>query len=230
MSLRNQVLADQIRTEREALVDLLVTLDDEQWTTPSLCAGWPVEDVAAHLAWTPVFAPIEMSVMLVRARFSINGYINQSARRWSERGRDAILSQLRVNARRDAKLIGVAPVAALSEAIVHGYDIRRPLGFAREVPAAAYAVAATWHTGLRPPRTWTIGGDVRSRIAGLRLVADDLAWAWGEGPEVHATGEAMLLMMTGRRIERVELTGSGADDLWARILTEYPRDAEPPGL
>ena len=215
-----QILAEQIRTEREALIDLLGTLDDEQWTTPSLCEGWRVQDVAAHLAWAPVFAPIEMSVMLVRARFSVNGYIHRTARRWSARGRDAILSQLRVNARRGAKPIGVPRVAALSDAIVHGYDIRRPLGFAREVPAPAYAVAATWHTGLRPPLTWTIGGDVRSRIAGLRLVADDMSWAWGEGPEVHATGEALLLMMTGRRIERAELTGPGADDLWARIHTE----------
>ena len=101
------VLAEQIRTEREALIDLLVTLDDEQWTTPSLCEGWRVEDVAAHLAWIPVLAPVEMPVMFVRARFSINGYIFRTARRWSERGRDAIVSQLRVNARRGAKPLGV---------------------------------------------------------------------------------------------------------------------------
>ena len=220
MRLGKQVLAEQIRTEREALIDLLVTLDDEQWTTPSLCEGWRVEDVAAHLAWTPVLAPVEMPVRLVRARFSINGYILQTARRWSERGRDAIVSQLRVNARRDAKLLGVPRVAALSDAIVHGYDIRRPLGFAREVPPPAYAVAATWHAELGPPLSWTFGGDVRSRIAGLRLVADDMSWTHGEGPEVHATGEAMLLMMTGRPVQRSELTGPGADDLWARILLE----------
>ena len=47
-----------------------------------------------------------------------------------------------------------------------------------------------------------MGGDVRSPIAGLRLVADDVSWTHGEGPEVHASGEAMLLMMTGRCIER----------------------------
>lgn len=212
-------LAEQIRTEREALIDLLVTLDDEQWTTPSLCEGWRVQDVAAHLAWTPVLAPVEMSVMLVRARFSINGYIFRTARRWSDRGRDAIVSQLRVNARRGAKPLGFPRVAALADAIVHGYDIRRPLGFAHEVPPPAYAVAATWRIALGPPLSWTMGGNVRSLSAGFRLVADDLLWAHGEGPEVHATGEAMLLMMTGRPIQRAELAGPGADDLWARILS-----------
>ena len=44
-----------------------------------------------------------------------------------------------------------------------------------------------------------------------------MSWSHGEGPEVHATGEAMLLMLTGRPVQRAELTGSGADDLWSRI-------------
>ena len=210
-------LGEQIRTEREALIDLLLTLDDEQWTTPSLCEGWRVQDVAAHLAWAPVLDPVDMIGSVVRARGSINGYIAQTGRRWSGRGRESILDQLRVNARRGAKPIGVPRVAALSDAIVHGYDIRRPLGFAREVPPPAYAVAATWHAELGPPLSWALRGDVRSRVAGLRLVADDMSWTHGEGPEVHATGEAMLLMMTGRRVERSELTGPGADDLWTRI-------------
>jgi uncharacterized protein (TIGR03083 family) len=217
MGLGRQVLDEEIRTEREALIDLLVTLDDEQWTTPSLCEGWRVEEVAAHLAWMPVLAPVEMPVMFLRSGFSINGYIFRTARRWSGRGRDAIVSQLRVNARRGATMLGVPRVAALSDAIVHGYDIRRPLGFAHEVPPPAYAVAATWRTRLGPPLSWTLGGDVRPLITGLRLVADDMSWTHGEGPEVHATGEAMLLMMTGRAVQRAELTGPGADDLWSRI-------------
>ena len=103
---------------------------------------------------------------------------------------------------------------------MHGYDIRRPLGFAREVPPTAYAVAATWHAQLGPPLAWALGGGARSRISGLRLVADDMSWTHGEGPEVHATGEAMLLMMTGRHIERSELSGPAAEDLWTRIRTE----------
>ncbi len=61
-------LAHQIRTEREALIDLLLTLDDEQWETASLCEGWKVIDVAAHLAWAPVLDPVDMAASFVRAR------------------------------------------------------------------------------------------------------------------------------------------------------------------
>lgn len=213
------LLAEQIRTEREGLIDVLDTLDDAEWDTWSLCTGWMVRDVAAHIAWAPVLAPVEMAVSMVRARFSINAYIFQTARAWAERGRDATMEQLRDNAATGRKPIGVPAVAPLSDAIVHGYDIRRPLGIAHEVPQAAYAAAATWHARLRPPLTWMVGGDVRSRIAGLRLVADDLGWTQGEGLEVHGSGEALMLMMTGRGYERSELTGPGADELWHRIST-----------
>ncbi len=37
------------RAEREDLLDLLLTLTPEQWRAPSLCAGWTVRDVVAHV-------------------------------------------------------------------------------------------------------------------------------------------------------------------------------------
>ena len=51
-----------LRTERLALVELLSTFGPEQWATPSLCGGWTVQDVAAHLAWTPAMPPTEAVV------------------------------------------------------------------------------------------------------------------------------------------------------------------------
>ncbi|GAA1932581.1 hypothetical protein GCM10009837_67930 [Streptomyces durmitorensis] len=38
-----------IRTERAALVADLADLSDDQWATPSLCAGLMVREVLAHL-------------------------------------------------------------------------------------------------------------------------------------------------------------------------------------
>jgi hypothetical protein len=48
---------DVIRTERRALIEYLETLTPEQWATPSLCQGWRVQDVAAHLAAAPSVTP-----------------------------------------------------------------------------------------------------------------------------------------------------------------------------
>lgn len=35
--------------ERRDLADFLETLTPEQWQQPSLCAGWTVRDVVAHV-------------------------------------------------------------------------------------------------------------------------------------------------------------------------------------
>ena len=42
-----------IGSERRGLAELLASLTDEQWETPSLCADWRVRDVAAHVALVP---------------------------------------------------------------------------------------------------------------------------------------------------------------------------------
>ena len=39
-----------IDDQRRRLVDLLEDLSDTEWREPSLCRGWTVRDVAAHVA------------------------------------------------------------------------------------------------------------------------------------------------------------------------------------
>ena len=38
-----------VHAERAALIGDLRSLSDQQWATPSLCPGWDVHDVLAHL-------------------------------------------------------------------------------------------------------------------------------------------------------------------------------------
>jgi len=38
-----------IDAQRRSLADLLDDLSDDEWRRPSLCTGWTVRDVAAHL-------------------------------------------------------------------------------------------------------------------------------------------------------------------------------------
>ena len=48
------------------------------------------------------------------------------------------------------------------------------------------------------------------RTRGVRLVATDMEWSAGHGPEVHGSGEALLLAMTGRVAAVVgDLDGDG---------------------
>lgn len=42
-------MMDMARAERAELAAFLTTLTLQQWETPSLCAGWSVKEVVAHM-------------------------------------------------------------------------------------------------------------------------------------------------------------------------------------
>ena len=210
-----------IRAERSALIDYLKTLTPAQWATPSLCSGWSGQHVAAHLAWTPTLSPRQAMTELVRSGFRPNKVNPDTAARWWPRGPVEILRQLQANAENNAKPVGVPRAATLVDSVVHALDIRRPLGTQRVIPAQAFAPAADFCINKRWPASVVVGGSVRKRINGLRLVADDYDWSWGEGPEVRAPGETIMLVLTGRPIGSHELAGPGAATLSGRMSSSH---------
>ncbi len=210
-------LARLTRTQREAFVETLAGLSPEEWLAPSLCSEWRTVDVAAHLAWAPVLAAGAGVVAMARRGFSMNRMIAQSAIVWSTRGQAAILEQLRDNARSGARPVGMPPVAALADAVVHGLDVRRPLGLPGQVPVESLESLADFALGTPWPMNVVVGGSARRRVAGVRLVATDTDWSHGVGPEVRGTAEALLMLLYGRAPRTDELTGEGAATLLARL-------------
>ncbi|MGW1934723.1 maleylpyruvate isomerase family mycothiol-dependent enzyme, partial [Streptomyces sp. NPDC001919] len=61
-----------VHAERAALIGDLARLDDEQWRRPSLCAGWTVHDVLAHLVDNARATRLGFLAGLVRARFDFD--------------------------------------------------------------------------------------------------------------------------------------------------------------
>lgn len=210
-------LSDLVRGERRAFIATLHSLTPEQWHERSLCTGWRVVDVAAHLAWAPVLGPVAGTAGLLRNRLSVNRMIASSAIAWSDRGADAILDQLGSNLESGAKPIGMPTVAALADAVVHGLDVRRPLGLARPVPAEILDPIARFVLRTPWPLDTVVGGDAARRVAGVRLVADDAGWSHGEGPEVRASSETIALVLYGRSVDKQDLTGDGAEAVRARL-------------
>lgn len=210
-------LPDLTRAHREGFIETLEALTPEQWARPSLCSEWRVVDVAAHLAWAPVLGAGAGAVAMVRHGFSMNRMIARSAVAWSDRGRAAILAQLRDNARSGARPIGMPPVAALADAVVHGLDVRRPLGLPGRVPVTSLGPLADFTLDTPWPMNTVVGGSARRRIAGVRLAATDTDWSHGEGPEVRGTAEALLLVLYGRAPRRDELAGEGVALLGPRL-------------
>jgi uncharacterized protein (TIGR03083 family) len=104
------------------------------------------------------------------------------------------------------------PKEGLFDHIVHQQDIRRPLGLPRQVPEQRLIAAL----GAAPTISGFVGA--KKRAAGLRLVATDVPWCYGGGPEVRGTGEAILLALTGRPVVLDELTGDGVAALRDRVV------------
>ncbi len=191
------------RRERERFAELLAGLTDEQWEAPSLCRGWSVRDVAAHVvAYLGQSVPA-LTVNMIRAR----GDVDRLNARMASGGATWTPTDLVELMRRDAAPAGAGGLyggrVALIETVIHQLDILRPLGLNRAIsPESVRASLA--YARISP----VIKG--RRRTRGVRLIASDMDWSAGRGPEVRGPGEALLLAMTGRVDQvRAELTGEG---------------------
>ena len=65
-----------IAAERGALADDLANLTPAQWDTPSLCSGWTVRDIVAHLSATASLNPGTFVVNMARAGFNFDRFAN----------------------------------------------------------------------------------------------------------------------------------------------------------
>lgn len=197
-----------IDTERASLADLLAELTPAQWDTPSICPGWRVREVAAHVISSPQtrFWPVLRG--MARARGDFNRMIFDEARRAATQYTpEQIVAQYHEHAGSRRHPPGTTPVDPLLDVLIHGQDIARPLGIHREIPADAARVAAD--------RIWlkSFPFKARKRLAGVRLVATDCDWTVGTGAEVRGTMGDLLLVLSGRTISVPELTGQGVTRL-----------------
>ncbi|SOC52726.1 TIGR03083 family protein [Blastococcus aggregatus] len=194
--------------ERLDLADLLDDLTPAEWEQPSLCAGWRVRDVAAHLALAQTGAG-RAALDLLRARGSLPRMIHDSAVRHAERPPALLSEQIRGMAGSRRTAPGVTPLEPLLDVLVHGQDIAVPLGRERHMPVDAARTAAI--------RVWTMPWPMSTtfpRVRGVRLAATDTDWAAGEGAPVEGPIQALLMVLTGRTTPvRDELSGAGVPEL-----------------
>ncbi|MER6910355.1 maleylpyruvate isomerase family mycothiol-dependent enzyme [Streptomyces sp. NPDC000594] len=192
-----------VHTERAALIDDLARLDEGRWEEPSLCAGWTVHDVVAHLIDTARTTRLGFVAGMVRARFDFD---RQNAR-GVERERGASAQETLERLRRVAPRTSTPPApldSRLVEEVVHGEDIRRPLGLVRSYPQEAVVRALRSQT-----RTSASFGGARELMDRVRLTATDAGLSLGSGPEAAGTALALLLAVSGRRLAPGELEGPG---------------------
>jgi uncharacterized protein (TIGR03083 family) len=198
--------------ERAALAADLATLTDQQWATPSLCTGFTVRQVLAHITASATLSPVRWLGGVIRCRFDFD---KQVAVRLAEQlGATPAETLARFRSIVTSTTKPPVPTAAmLGETIVHAEDIRRPLGIHRDYPITTLTRLASYYQGS------DLVVLAKGRIAGLRLQASDGPFTTGSGPLVSGSTLALIMAMTGRVAYCGELDGDGAATLRARCTT-----------
>jgi uncharacterized protein (TIGR03083 family) len=207
---------DRLRYEElESIGEFCHSLEASQWDTPSLCEGWRVRDVIGHMSIGYTTGLPTMMAKMARYRFNVpKASKAESIAFATSRTPDELLAVFdSIYQRKIRKGIThfIKPSEGLLDHVVHHQDMRRPLGLARQIPEHRLVAAL----GVAPRLSGFVGS--KGRSAGIRLVATDIEWSHGDGPEVRGPGEAILLAVTGRSVALDELDGEGVGELEGRI-------------
>lgn len=199
-----------IHRERAAVADTLAALTPDQWTQPSLCDGWSVRVAAAHIVMGAEQTKTNFLKRMAANGFRFNTMMDRDSRRLANQSPEQLIARLR--ARVTTTNRPPAPVVTmLGEVVVHGEDIRHPLGLTSNAGEDALAAC------LEMYKTANFPVGTKKRIDSLRLVADDVGWSHGAGPEVTGPAASMLLVMTGRAAALSDLRGEGLATLRNRM-------------
>lgn len=211
MSANDEELVAMLADERRRIAELATRLTPEQWRSPSLCSNWRVGDVVAHLVVTAESRAVQHVARALRHRFRLDVMIDVTARNVGREPPLVLAARLERAARSHRHPPGRRTQHVLADTVVHGFDIREPLGISYDPPAERLRLTLDAVLGLDSMPV------CRPRVAGLHLVAEDLNWQAGDGPEVRGPADALLLAMTGRRVGLSRLAGSGLDTIASRI-------------
>ena len=201
-----------IRAERVRLLGDLSTLTTDQWSDQTLCARWSVQDVVAHLTAGASLGRWAWLRSIVGARFRTD--VHNERRLAAHRGPTPAQTLKGFQAVVDSRVAPTGDLWAwLGEVVVHGADIREPLGISTVPDVDAVVTVAEGFVR----RDFAVSS--RSTAKGLCLVATDSAFRAGDGPVVEGVTLDLVLAMAGRPAALPRLRGEGVPVLAERIAT-----------
>ena len=183
-----------VATEFISLADLLETVPPSDWNTSSLCDGWRVREVVAHITMPVRYSPPEFQAELLANGGDFTRLSNTIATRDAALSLDALIDNLRDEALHHWTPPGGGEIGALNHVVVHGLDITVPLGADRLSSDAT--LVAVLDDLTRGGTHAHFGFDIDR----LGLHATDLAWEFGSGRRLAGAAADLVLVMCGRRL------------------------------
>jgi uncharacterized protein (TIGR03083 family) len=192
-----------IHAERAVLAEALAGISEAEWDHDSLCTGWTVKDVAAHVISNPQLGLRDVVAMGLRnPGRGYNAIIFREVKRLGSRQTPAgVLADFATYATATRHVPVTTTVEPLVDSLVHTQDILRPLGLRHDMPPDAAAVAAD--------RVRLLGALAGWRRPRVRLVASDVDWVRGRGPTVEGPMQELLMLSSGRAPDTSLLEGEG---------------------
>jgi uncharacterized protein (TIGR03083 family) len=195
-------LTAMLAVHRRQLTDLLAGLSPGDWDQPSLCAGWRVREVAAHILMPLRYPVARFLAELAWAGGNFDRMANRAARRDGAVAPAELVAALREQEHKVWKPPGGGVIAGLTHDVIHGQDIAVALGADLPVPEDAMrAVLATFDS---PRSRKYFGVD----LTGTELRADDIDWSLGSGSTLSGSASDLALVLAGRTLPPGRLQGA----------------------
>jgi uncharacterized protein (TIGR03083 family) len=194
-------LQPAVAAEFLSLADLLAAASDAQWDTQSLCEGWRVREVVAHLTMAARYSEEEFMAELRRCDFDFARLSNEVASRDAKLPENELVACLRSGVMQHWTPPGGGYHGALNHVVIHGLDVTVPLGEPRRSPDETIRVVLD---------DLTQGGGHAHfgvDIQGRHLQASDLDWSSGSGAALRGAAADLALAMCGRAVPDGRLEG-----------------------
>ncbi|MBF6078277.1 maleylpyruvate isomerase family mycothiol-dependent enzyme [Nocardia beijingensis] len=194
-----------VTAERTELAELLAGLDAEGWDAPTLCAGWRVREVVAHITMPYRLSSGRFALGMVAAFGNFNRMADRTARMDAATlSTSDLLKALWDNVDHPWRPPGGGLSNALSHDVIHGLDITVALGLDRLVPEDRMRLVLD----TIDPRTVKLFG---AKLGGIELRADDLDFSYGSGTVLSGRAQDLLLVLCGRKLPAGHLSGEPAE-------------------
>jgi uncharacterized protein (TIGR03083 family) len=194
-------LQPAVAAEFLSLADLLAAASGAQWDTQSLCEGWRVREVIAHLTMAARYPEGEFMAELRRCDFDFTRLSNEVASRDANLPEDELVANLRSDVMQHWTPPGGGYHGALNHVVIHGLDVTVPLGVPRRSPDETIRVVLDDLT--RGGGHAHFGIDIQGR----HLQATDLDWSHGSGAIWRGAAEDLALAICGRAVPDGRIEG-----------------------
>jgi uncharacterized protein (TIGR03083 family) len=197
-------LIQMIAAERRDIAHQLSVLPAEAWEAPTLCAGWRVRDLVAHMTMPFRYSAGRFVFEMLRSGGRFHAMADRCARRDAAAPPADLLAALRDNTTHPWKPPGGGYVGALTHDVIHGLDALVPLGIDRRVPRDRLRVVLDSMTA--PATLKHFGAD----LSGIELRANDMEWSFGSGQPLSGVAQDLVLVLCGRQLPPGHLAGESA--------------------